>query len=169
MGLKEYRKSKGLTQAQFAESVKDIIDLTVPMVSMIETGKLAAPESLMAYIGYEEEEAELTQTEEIVLEACVRASQKNPITRSDLKDLTGLTDRKAREVVESLRDKGYRIVSNLGGVRGYWYGTPEEYKQWLRQYLSYANTIYRRKAAMDRRTEGQVSIWTKEKTGATSS
>ena len=165
--LKEYRLKHSLTQVELVEELKGVADLNAPLISAIESGKVEMTDALKAYIGASEADADLTQTESLVLEACKRASSENPVTRSDLKDITSLTDRKARLVIEGLRDKGYRIVSNLNGIRGYWYGTPAEYRAWIRQYQSYADTIYRRKAAMDRRTEGQIE-WRIEKAEGTS-
>lgn len=169
MDLKAYRKSKGMTQAEFCESVKDIVELNAPLLSAIETGRVEMPPQLIGVLTCEDTDDTLTPTEQIVLEACYQASQDNPVTRSELRDLTSMPDRKARGIIESLRDKGYRIVNNLNGANGYWYGTPEEYRAWLKVYLSYATTIFRRKAAMDRRIEGQIGWVTKEKTEITSS
>ena len=170
MTVREYREANGLTQAQFCERVKGICDLTVPLVSAIESGKVDITDELKVFLALPtgDEDVELSPVESIVLEACKRASADNPITRSELKDYTSTTDRKSRAVIESLRKKGFPIVSNLHGVNGYWYGSPEEYREWARQYVSYAYSILKTKSAMDRRVEGQVSWQTEKKTGASS-
>lgn len=95
----------------------------------------------------------LTRTELLVLDACRNASRDNPLTRTELKDITKMNDRESRSVVGCLRDLGYRIAHSK---KGYWYASPEEYAVWVRRYTANAFTILKRKEAMDRMVEGQL-------------
>lgn len=98
----------------------------------------------------------LTTNEDIILRACRKASKKNPLTNEAMQDLTGLTERGCRKVVESLRDKGERIINN--GV-GYWYATDKQFAEWLPMYIAGAKTIFKRVAAMNNHTEGQMNYF----------
>lgn len=94
-------------------------------------------------------------TEKMILELCKSASKKNPISRKELKDRLHTSDRNIRKGIGDLRDKGFRIINN---DCGYWLGSAKEYKEWLPLYLSYANTIYKRKKAMDNYTPHQLRM-----------
>lgn len=98
----------------------------------------------------------LTRTEALVLEACKNACKEAPLTRRGLKDITHMSDRNSRNVIDALRDKGMRIACSKSG---YYYAFETlDYSEWIRQYSSYAYTILTRKAAMDRYIEGQIEM-----------
>lgn len=97
----------------------------------------------------------LTIMEMLVLEACKNATKEAPLTRKELKIVTHRSDRKSRDIIGSLRDKGLRIAHNN---KGYWYANPQEYTEWINKYTAYAYTILERKNAMDRWTEGQMEM-----------
>jgi len=97
----------------------------------------------------------LSKNEELVLEACKGASKNRPITRLELKIITKLNDSDNREIIGRLRDYGYRIAHSN---KGYWYANDAEYSEWISRYVKNANTIYKRKAAMDNFVEGQAGI-----------
>ena len=94
--------------------------------------------------------------EDIILKACKKASKENPLTKEAMTKLTGLPERQNRRIVEKLRDKGERIINNGDG---YWYATNKQFAEWLPQYVKGAKTIFRRVAAMNNHTEGQMDIW----------
>lgn len=104
---------------------------------------------------------ELSVNEQLVLKALKKKSAKNPLTRSDLKDITKLTDANNRAILGSLRDKGYRIISGSlsKSTKGYWLAkTDKEYKVWSEAYRKYALRVLTRLAAMDKKVKGQVSL-----------
>ena len=98
---------------------------------------------------------ERTTNEDIILKACKKASKKNPLTKERMTHLTGLPERQNRRIIEKLRDKGERIINNGDG---YWYATNKQFAEWLPQYVKGAKTIFRRVAAMNRHTEGQIKM-----------
>lgn len=98
-------------------------------------------------------------TEEMVLEALKTKSKKDPLTRRELKQITGMSrDSNARSVIKNLRSQGFRILSS-SQAKGYWIAESEEdYKEFCREYSSKAYTILNILRAMDAHTEGQQSI-----------
>lgn len=53
MDLRAYRMSRGITQAQFADEFSKVVGTryTKSTISMIESGKVAPPESMVLYVG----------------------------------------------------------------------------------------------------------------------
>lgn len=88
-----------------------------------------------------------------------KASKKNPVTRKEICDTFYIGDRKARRMIEELREQGVRVCG-LNTTEGYWIAkTQDEYEQFRRDYAAKAATIFRRVRNMDNQTdEGQVSI-----------
>lgn len=61
--------------------------------------------------------------------------------RRELVQVTGLTDRKIRDIIADLQSQGSPIVS-LG--KGYWMGTDEEVKSYRNREMNRAFTILRK-------------------------
>jgi len=100
-------------------------------------------------------EAAMREVEEAVLDALKGRSKENPLTRSELREITGKRDSRARAVIQSLREQGYRIGSS-GRYKGYWIASsPEEYKAIRAELCHKANTINKIVRAMDAHTDGQ--------------
>lgn len=61
--------------------------------------------------------------------------------RRELVEITGLKDRKVRDIIADLQSQGFPLVS-LG--KGYWMGTDEEVKSYRKREMSRAFTILRK-------------------------
>lgn len=97
--------------------------------------------------------------EELLKDMLDKASKDNPVTREDIMSTFCVSDRTARKMIETLREKGVRVCGqNMD--RGYWIAkSQKEYEVFRRDYVSKAVTIFRRAKNMDNQTdEGQVSI-----------
>lgn len=177
-----YRQIKGITQKELADDLQSIVPgIDRILISKMETG-LCEPSPLMReyllkacahadierkslnrQIGrLDKKDAEIGDfdpVEEIVLGALKVSSKHNPLTRAKLKDLTGMKDSRARDVIGRLRDKGYRVVGSAG-TKGYWIAENEsEYLAFRREYHDKAITYLSRISAMDNYTEGQTSMY----------
>ena len=97
--------------------------------------------------------------EERLKEMLEKASKKKPVTRQTICDTFHIGDRKARRMIEALRERGIRVCG-LNTTEGYWIAkSQDEYEQFRRDYAAKAATIFRRVKNMDNQTdEGQVSI-----------
>lgn len=97
-------------------------------------------------------------TEELILSLIKKASEKHPVTRAELRDITGLKDSHVREVIGQLRDKGNRVVG-VAGTKGYYIARSEkQYKAFRAEYEKKAMTYLKRLKAMDGQTEGQIEL-----------
>ena len=97
-------------------------------------------------------------TREMIYKAIQTADINHPIKRSELMELTGLSDRMVRANVENLRGSGVRICSTPHDS-GYWLsGSSEEYINFRKCYLSPEHKKYKTVAAMDRNLPGQIGI-----------
>lgn len=66
MNLKKYRESKGLSQAQLAEELKDVADgIDVPLISKIERGICNPPTSVVIHIN-QAEKKHMTQRDRVL-------------------------------------------------------------------------------------------------------
>ena len=100
----------------------------------------------------------MQEIEALVLDTLRDRSKENPLTRAELKQIVGTKDRRAREIIESLRSQGYRIVSTAS-AKGYWLARDEvEYRAFSAEYGKKAYTIMHNIHMMDQYTEGQESI-----------
>ena len=99
-----------------------------------------------------------TQAQLNIYKAIKSANTNGPIKRSELMALTGLSDRMVRADIEKLRDEGIRICATSHDA-GYWEAQGEEdYKAFRRYYLSPTYKLFRRVAAMDANTIGQIGM-----------
>lgn len=87
------------------------------------------------------------------------ATEDLPVTRASIMIQFHITDRRARKMIEDLRDQGVRVCG-LSKESGYWIAkTQSEYERFRRDYVSKATTILRRTKNMDERTDKrQVSM-----------
>ena len=93
-----------------------------------------------------------------IYEAIKKANINEPIKRSELMELTGLTDRVVRSEIEKMRDSGIRICATSHDA-GYWEAHSEqEYAAFRRYYLSPTYKLFRRVAAMDANLMGQIGM-----------
>lgn len=100
----------------------------------------------------------MSEREKTILSRLRKASQKNPVSRYELRDLTGLSDRNVREAIGDLRDKGFRIVGSAG-TKGYYIARSEkQYAAFRAEYLKKAKTYMDRVEKMDNFVEGQVKM-----------
>ena len=179
--IKEYRERKGLTQPELVREMKeDFPWVDTSLISKIEHGKCQPTDAMYEWACkrinalierdldgictiYPSEEktsetVDFTPLMRRVYEALQSTDIDHRLTRRDLSRLTGLTDRRSRDIIEELRSEGIRVGSELGG-EGYWLcQTDEEYIRFSKQYASRAYKVLANKSAMDRHTEGQIRI-----------
>ena len=185
--LLDYRTKNGLTQDALAKELQPVCPgIDRVLISKIESGIVSPSPEAALYIErktrekacahavderksqgryiYQSSEkisqiGDFDPIEEIVLGALKVSSKDRPLTRSSLKDLTGLKDSRARDVIGRLRDRGVRVVGSAG-TKGYWIAENEnEYLAFRREYEKKAMTYLSRLKAMDNYTEGQTSMY----------
>lgn len=186
MTLEEYRKANKLTQKQLAEELQEVCPgIDRVLISKIESGFCSPTEEVQIYLERKtslkacthadmerkndcryithlsEKNAEIgdfSTEEQTVLDALKECSKENPLTRSALREILHYKDRAARRVIGDLRDKGVRVVGS-GSTKGYYIAESEsEYRAFRNEYHKKAMTYLNRISAMDRYTEGQVSM-----------
>lgn len=161
MTLKEYRKKSGKTIRQVTEELKGIDSrFTMSTVSYMENGVVDTPDNVQVFIAraqIEENTEPLTEAEDIVLRCLTGHTREKPMSRSDLKYWSGLTDRVARNAIEGLRKRGYWVIN---GTNGGYYITfdREEMEAWLMNYTSRARTINKVATAMRAADPNQLTI-----------
>ena len=161
MTLKEYRLKKRLTIRSMTEELKTIDQrFTTSMVSNMERGVVEPPEAVKVYLAkkqIEMNEDPLTEGEDIVLRCLTGHSKDDPMTRSDLKYWSGLTDRIARDAIERLRNRGYWIVN---GIHGGYYITndPNDLEYFIRKEKARAISILRTTSAMQSKLPNQITM-----------
>ena len=162
MTIKEYRRKKGLTLRELTAELKEIDSrFTLATVSYMENGVVEPSEDVKLWLAgkqIEEESSPLTMAEDCVLRALTGHSYEDPVTRSDLKYWSGLTDREARQAIEDLRSRGYWIVNGIGGKGYYITFDRTELERWLRTYTARAVVISKNARAMRSRMPEQVGI-----------
>ena len=187
MNLLDYRTEYDLTQTELAEELKPICPgIDRVLISKIEAGICAPTKEVELYIERKTREKpcahrnierkiesryiyrpqekiaqidDFDPLEELVLGALKTATKERPFTRAALKDLTGMKDSRARDLIGRLRDRGYRVVGSAG-TKGYWIAKDEsEYIAFRREYERKAMTYLSRLKAMDGYTEGQTSMY----------
>ncbi len=100
----------------------------------------------------------MREIEKAVLETLQERSKENPLTRTELRQITKTKDRTSRTLIENLRSQGFRVCSSAN-AKGYWMAESEEdYKAFRREYGSKSSTIQKNIKAMDAYTEGQETI-----------
>ena len=92
-----------------------------------------------------------------ILETITEHDKTNPISRRELTDLFQMTDRNVRKNIEELRKKGHRICSTTSQKGYYTAKSEEEFRQFLRQYVSPAKTSFETARAMIKGVEN-VSV-----------
>lgn len=97
--------------------------------------------------------------EELLKDMLNKANKENPVTRKDICETFYVGDRKARRLIEELREQGIRVCG-LNTTEGYWIAkSQDEYEQFRRDYAAKAATIFRRVRNMDNQSEeGQVDF-----------
>lgn len=180
--IHQYRQLKGITQRELADELQPIVPgIDRILISKMETGLCEPTPPMQEYLlkacahadmerksrgryiyQLSEKNAEIgdfSPTEEMVLEALKECSKERPLTRSRLKDLTGMKDSRARDIIGRLRDRGVRVVGSAG-TKGYWIAEGEsEYLAFRKEYQNKAMTYLSRISAMDSYTEGQTSMY----------
>ena len=88
-----------------------------------------------------------------------RADKEHPVTRQEICHTFLVSDRKARNMIEELREQGIRVCGT-SQAEGYWIAkTQKEYEAFRRDYTAKARTILRRAGNMDAETdERQVGM-----------
>lgn len=72
------------------------------------------------------------------------ACRDRPVTRDDIRIKFQVCDRKARELIEDLRDDGYPVVGTSDS-KGYWIArTDGEFAAFIQNYTAKAVTIQKR-------------------------
>ena len=97
--------------------------------------------------------------EELLKEMLDKADKDHPITRDEIISRFHVSDRRARKMIEELRERGIRVCG-LNTTEGYWIAkSQDEYEQFRRDYAAKAATIFRRVKNMDNQSEeGQVDF-----------
>lgn len=162
MTLKEYREKHGMTVRDLTEELSKVDSrFTLAVVSYMENSIVEPPEIVNRWLAakqIEEETAPLSIAEDSVLRALTGHSYEDPVTRSDLRFWSGLSDREARQAIEDLRARGYWIVNGEGGKGYYITFDREELEKWLKTYTARARVISKNAHAMLSRMPGQVGI-----------
>lgn len=162
MTLKEYREKHGMTVRDLTEELSKVDSrFTLAVVSYMENSIVEPPEIVNRWLAakqIEEESTPLSIAEDSVLRALTGHSYEDPVTRSDLRFWSGLSDREARQAIEDLRARGYWIVNGEGGKGYYITFDREELERWLKTYTARARVISKNAHAMLSRMPGQVGI-----------
>lgn len=162
MNLKDYRIKNGLTVRELTDELKAVDSrFTVATVSYMENGVVEAPECVKRWLAakqVENEEIPLSDAEDAVLRALTGHTYEDPVTRSDLKYWSGLSDREARQAIEDLRARGYWIINGIGGKGYYITFDRNELETWLKTYTARARVISKNANAMRARMPEQVKI-----------
>lgn len=185
--LLKYREENHLTQEALASELQPVCPgIDRVLISKIESGLCAPTDRVKSYIRHKTSEkacahgvgerksesryiyhsqknnaeiGDFSVLEETVLDALRSASKETPLTRNQLRELTGMKDSRARDVIGRLRDRGCRIVGSAG-AKGYWIAESEsDYLSFRREYERKALTFLSRIVAMDAYTEGQTSMY----------
>lgn len=155
MTIKEYRKQRGLTQAELAAEIsKDIPGIDRALISRMETG-LCLPSQVivnwldkacahgvgerkgLAWTTLREAEKKALKTElqAQIYEALEKASSDSPVTRRMLMIRTGRSDRQVRNAISEMRQDGILIVASSRGY-GYWLAQTDHDVRLLRREYS---------------------------------
>ncbi len=161
--LKEKRMELNLTQPQLSELLKEVDPrIDVGMVSRFEQGVcLPTPAvakriedilqaSMSELYGEDDElysirkEAEKTAPEWVVaFMTNIPLGKDNAVTRDGLRNLTGMSDRAVRKMIESARGYGYLIL-NDGDGKGYYQSTnPDEWEKHYHRETARALSVLR--------------------------
>lgn len=177
--IKEYREALGLSQREFAALMsRDIPGVDKALISKMENGLVAPSKAMIAWccngpnspVGEpngvkgitgqikpkSSEKAGYSPLDWSVFEKLQHTDFDHRVSRGMLVALCGSTDRQVRASIETLRRSGVRIGSGCGAA-GYWLiRSDDEYKRFIREYVSRAYEVLRVKAAMDSSVEGQL-------------
>lgn len=155
MTIKEFKESNGMTLGELYEQVKPVEPkITIPLLSYMCSGFISETPAITAWLN-KQSGSPLTETEAIVL---LYLKENGTVTRRQLKDVTKMTDRQSRKVIESLRSKGAWIVTGDGGY-GYKYTTDRrELEEFLWVYTARSKTIFRNAAAMGANDPNQIGM-----------
>lgn len=189
MTMREYRKSLGLKQPEFAALLaKEIgVKYSAPDISRMETGKMLPPENVTAYIAsktrekplaidsdapndakwvimpYYSEKALKSAILQNVLDELKYHTKYNPFIAKEYADSLGVKEVNVRNLIRKLRMAHIRICSDPNS-RGYWLednGEHGDYDRTRQQMLSRAYRIFEVVKAMDEAKDGQYE-WGEE-------
>ena len=152
MTFKQSRMDRGMKQTEMVALMRECgIEITQPVLSMIENNKLDPTVEMSAWLAgmVSETEEPMTQIEETVLDLLNNASRDYPLTREKMRDYTHQADPVNRRAISNLRRRGLWIVS--GDLGYYITKDPEELKSWSMKYTAYARSILLTDTAMRRR------------------
>ncbi len=177
--LKEYRKAKGLTQAQLAKELQALVPgMDASLISKIENG-LALPNDAVTnfvenVLASQSEAGEAQRTANVsmiieetlkndseasvILRRIMAASRELPATRAELAIISKLPDREVRETIARLRNAGMRIASTSGS-KGYWMcQDAADYAALRGEYMRRIASISKTVKAMDAVLPGQIEM-----------
>ena len=156
MTLKEFKDTNGLTLGELYEQVKPIEPkITIPLLSYMCSGFIAETPSITGWLSHQDGSV-LTPIEASVL--LYLKEKDGTVSRRELKDVTKLTDRQSRKIIENLRSKGAWIVTGDDGY-GYKYTTDRrELEEFLWAYTARSKTIFRNAAAMGSNDPNQIKM-----------
>lgn len=161
--IKERRTELNLTQPQLSELLKEVDpridvgmvrrfeqDVCLPTPAVAERIEVVLQASMSELYGMDDElysirkEAEKTAPEWLIAFASqIPIGKCNAVTREQLCDMTGLSDRSVRKMIEQAREFGYLIV-NDGDGRGYYQSNnPDEWERHYRRETARAMTVLR--------------------------
>lgn len=93
----------------------------------------------------------MTEPNGIAITNFIPTGRENAVTRETLCTLTGLSDRKVRELIEQARRAGAIIINRQDGKGYYISDDPEDWEQQYRQDTSRALSILARRKAIRQR------------------
>lgn len=174
MTLKEYRKEHELSQGDMVEMLQPFIPwLNRPLFSLYERGLVESDEitacihsvfDLESDLGsvvdkHTDEALKPLKTDFTAFEVYMPLTRSSePLSRAQLVQMTGLSDREVRKQIKELRDLGVRIASS-SNTNGYWICTEEEdYRRLRAEMYSRVASIARTIRAMDSNLPGQIRM-----------
>ena len=93
-----------------------------------------------------------------ILALLIYASKENPMDRKHIAEISQVSERHIRLIINDLRKSGVRVVSDSESG-GYWIAkTEDEYKRFRAEYISRAVKIMDTVKAMDSKVEGQICL-----------
>lgn len=100
---------------------------------------------------------------QIIFEMLCEASRIKPVSKLSMMAATGKSERAVRHCIENMREQGIRAVGTSDKAGYYIAENEKEYRQFRRNYMSKATTIFRRVRAMDAadpdQLDGQMSLF----------
>lgn len=174
MTLTEFRKANNMKQEDMVEMLKPAVPwLTRPIFSLYERGLVRSDElssCIQNVFGLESDEnpsadksvkeAPRPLTDEIwgLQTYILLRRAEEPLTRSQLVSMTGMSDREVRREIAELRKAGVRVASS-SKTAGYWLcQTEEDYRHLRAEMYSRIRDIAKTIRAMDDNLPGQMRM-----------